>query len=799
MGGRSAAGIAAALWLGVLAGRAGGTAAAVACTLLAVLAAASAPRAPRLLAAALLVVAGFLAGAVRGAVTHAAFERARLAVRGGSLYRLEGVVEGPSALGGDRPSIVFSVVCARPPLAAGTRVRLRLPEGSDADWGDRLECLAEIAPPSPVRNPGGWDGLAGAEASGVAASGRAITAVHAGRTWTGVVLAATVVPWRRAIERKLAARLTAEAGELVIPLVTGDRGALPPELDADFRAAGLVHLLALSGLHLSALAAAVRVLAATAGGGVGARAAAGVLAAVFYAGLAGPIPSLLRSAVGEVWLGVARAARRPADPVQALAITVIVLLGAAPGRALDLGFQLSCAATLGLATFAPFTREVRGPARAAVVTIGATLAAQWMCAPILMARVHGLSWPALLANLVAVPTCGLLLAAAWIAVLVDAVAPGAGHSFFSACELLARALVAETTFAARWPLALLPTGDSAALAVLAAVGAGSIAAAACGPADLLSRRHRWPPGREALLLFGAIVSALAVTFALVTPARRPPPGRTWVVVLDVGQGDAIAIGMADGWWLVDAGPRSPGYDSGDRVVRPFLRHSAIRNLDGFALTHDDGDHTGGAHAVLTGVAVARLAGPPALPGVPGPLARFDRWRPRPAARGDTLHRDPAIVVRWPPLAGAPAATRGDNSAGLVLELAVDSTRALLTADVDSVVEASLAPATPVALLKVGHHGSASSSGAAFLARVRPRVAAISVGERNVYGHPAPAALARLAAAGARLDRTDREGALWYEIGPHGLRRVDWRRGGEAREGAAVAPARATPAAAPRRD
>ena len=799
MGGRSAAALAVALWLGVLAGRAGNTVAAVACALLAGAVAGTALRAPRLLAGALLVVAAFLTGAVRGTVAHAGFERARLSVHGGTLYRLEGVVEGPSALGGDRPSIVLRVVRARPPLAAGTRVRLRLPDQSGADWGDRLACLAEIAPPSAVRNPGGWDGLAGAEAAEVAASGRAITAVPVGRTWTGALLAATVVPWRRGIERKLAARLTPAARELVIPLVTGDRGALPPELDADFRAAGLVHLLALSGLHLSALAAAVRVLAATAGGGVGARAAAGVLAAVFYAGLAGPIPSLLRAAVGEVWLGVARASRRPADPVQALAITVIVLLGTRPGRALDLGFQLSCAATLGLATFAPFAAHVRGPARAAVVTIGATLAAQWMCAPVLMARVFGLSWPALLANLVAVPTCGLLLAAAWIGVLADALAPGAGHVFFSACEILARALAAETSCAARWPLALLPTGDSAALAALAAIGAGSVAAAACGPADLLSRRHRWPPGREALLLFGALVSALAVTFALVTPARRPPSGRTWIVALDVGQGDAIAIGTADGWWLIDAGPRSPGYDSGDRVVRPFLRHGAIRDLAVLALTHDDGDHTGGAPAVLAGVSVARLTGPPALPGRPGPLARFDRRRTHAAARGDTLHRDPAIVALWPPRAGDPAAARGDNSAGLVLELSVDSTRALFTADVDSVVEAALAPATPVMLLKVGHHGSASSSGAAFLARVRPRVAAISVGERNVYGHPSPATLARLAAAGARIERTDREGALWYEAGPHGLRRLDWRRGGERWRPAPLAPARPTAAAAPRRD
>jgi competence protein ComEC len=131
------------------------------------------------------------------------------------------------------------------------------------------------------------------------------------------------------------------------------------------------------------------------------------------------------------------------------------------------------------------------------------------------------------------------------------------------------------------------------------------------------------------------------------------------------------------------------------------------------------------------------------------------------------------VARWPhPL--DPLARRGDNAAGLVLELAVGPTRALLMADVDSVVENALDEVRPVALLKVGHHGSASSSGMAFLARAHPARAIVSVGERNVYGHPAASALARLRDAGAEILHTDREGALWFELRDDGVRRVDWR-------------------------
>jgi competence protein ComEC len=169
-------------------------------------------------------------------------------------------------------------------------------------------------------------------------------------------------------------------------------------------------------------------------------------------------------------------------------------------------------------------------------------------------------------------------------------------------------------------------------------------------------------------------------------------------------------------------------------------------------------------------------GPAPRPGVPGPCVRFGA---RPLARGDTLARSPLALVRWPPLPGEPdeaITRRGDNAASLVLELGEDPARALLTADADSVVEAALAVAPRPALLKAGHHGSGSSSGAAFTARLEPGRAALSVGANNPYGHPHPAAIAHLVACGARIDRTDREGALWYEFTAAGACRLDWREG-----------------------
>ena len=258
------------------------------------------------------------------------------------------------------------------------------------------------------------------------------------------------------------------------------------------------------------------------------------------------------------------------------------------------------------------------------------------------------------------------------------------------------------------------------------------------------------------------------------PSLRPPPGRWWLVALDVGQGDAIALGFADGWWLVDAGPRTPRFDAGESTVLPFLRWAGVRRLERLVVTHDDGDHSGGAPAVLRGTQVQAIVVPVPVPGVPGPGARFAAGGTplSHAARGDILRRAPTVDVLWPP---ARTPLPSDNAASLVLKVGVGKGRALLAADVDSVREHLIEALGPYAALKVAHHGSGSSSGAGFLGRARPALAVVTCGRRNAFGHPDAGALARIATSGARIARTDREGAVWLEFSDDGAVRVDWRR------------------------
>jgi competence protein ComEC len=800
MGDRCAVPAALAVWLGLLLGArfcAGVTTGCAALAVALMLLALSGRSPARVATVSVIAALGFAALAAGGG-RALALERSRGVVERDGAYWVDARIVEPPLRESGEPIAIGVIEAARPALPRGARVRIRLPQGCAAEWGDRCRAFARLDAPRGPRNPGGFDARSTADAAGLIATGVARFAeVSPGRgihAWPR----ASVMRWRRAFEGEAHAGLTDAARTLALPLVLGDRSALPLELDAAFRASGLVHLLALSGLHVAWLAAVARGLVATLGAGVPGRAIARLMCATLYVGIAGPLPSLMRAAATEALGAAAKLTGRALDPIQALAVSALALLVWRPGWAGDLGFQLSCAATLGLVAIAPSLAPRHAGWRGPFAQFAPTLGAQLMATPLLLARMHAVSWIAPFANLLAVPLSGLLLAAAWLGLIVEAALPGTGTLPFAACDALAIALERAVSAAARAPSALLSAGDSPVTVACAALGAALLAWSLARAGSRLARQEAPSSARAACRWLGAALFGISLTLVATESAFRPPPGHTWLVALDVGQGDALAIGSPDGWRLVDAGGRSPRFDAGQGVLLPFLHWVGVRRVRFLALTHDDGDHTGGAAALLHGMPVDRVLAAPPFSGAPGPGARYGAAR---IARGDTLSGTPWIRVLWPPRQGAGQwlehpLTSADNAVALVFEVGEGQGRALLTADVDSMVEESLAFRAPVALLKVGHHGSASSSGARFLARAGPEMAVISVGARNRFGHPAPAVLERLSRTSSAVLRTDLEGALWFDLSAGGVKRLEWQRGRSAlRDGEPSLATRST--AAPR--
>jgi len=268
----------------------------------------------------------------------------------------------------------------------------------------------------------------------------------------------------------------------------------------------------------------------------------------------------------------------------------------------------------------------------------------------------------------------------------------------------------------------------------------------------------------------ALLAALALLTGWVWWRVFAPPPVLRVTVLDVGQGDSLVIQTPGGRVLiVDAGRAMGEDDVGRRVVLPFLRAQGINRVDALLLTHADDDHVGGAATLLERITIDRLL----VSAVPSdaPLYRrilqAARRRSIPIlslARGQTLDFHDGVIAEIlnPPPEGPPGREHPDNNASLVLRLRYGSTALLLTGDAEREAEKDMLRAGAdlrADVLKVGHHGSLTSSSERFLEAVRPRVALLSAGRGNPFGHPHRDILARLAARRIRVFRTDRDGAI----------------------------------------
>jgi competence protein ComEC len=581
---------------------------------------------------------------------------------------------------------------------------------------------------------------------------RPLAGLHARRAAVGEVLSAGGV-----------------GGGLLRALALGDRRDLSAETREAFARLGLAHLLAVSGLHLT-LVAALAFAVVRAGPGrsawlaarVDARTvalAAGVGAALLYALWAGWGVAVRRALVLLVGLALAVFRGRPGPRFHPLAAAAMVVLAAEPEALFEPGPQLSFAASGALAGAVSPDRagEPGGRLRrAASASLRASATAVAVTAP--LASYHwGQSAPlALLANAAAVPwTAFVLLPAALVASLAAAApdfAPSAG--LLAACEGIGRGtLGAVAVLADRAPGAALGPRPSAPWLVAAAVLAA------------LALRVRGTAAR------GVVACAVSGLLLVAPPAAlRPDPPR--VAVLDVGQGDAILVQGRRAAVLVDAGPALPGGgDQGRQTVLPALAALGVRRLDLLVATHADLDHRGGLPAVLRGVPVGALWLPRGGLGAPGfeAVRRAARERGVPAferGSGSAPLRigDLAVAPLWPP-PGAVAERRNDRS--LVVRIEVAGRRVLLPGDLEAAGEAQLVAGGAdlrAEVLALPHHGSRTSSTAGFLAAVAPTVALVSAPCRGRFAMPHGEVRDRARAADASLWWTGRDGAVLIGLG-----------------------------------
>jgi competence protein ComEC len=566
-------------------------------------------------------------------------------------------------------------------------------------------------------------------------------------------------PWWRgadAVRRSLRASVAhrpAEQRALVPALVDGDDSGVPDGLAADFRTTGLTHLLAVSGTNLTLVVGFLLALARW--GGVRGRwlHVVGAFGIAGFVLLARTEPSVLRAAVmGSVAL-LALASNGRQRGSRALGVAVVALILVEPGLATSPGFALSVLATAGILLLAPGWRDAlaRWLPRWLAEAVAVPAAAQLACTPLVAAISGQVSLVAVLANLLVAPAVGPATVLGLVGGLGGLVWSAAGTVAGTLAAWCVAWIVAVARRGAALPAAALGWGTGVLPLVL--LTAATLAVALAGP-RLLRRRST-----------GLACCAVLVAGVLVRPPTPgwPPPG--WVLVAcDVGQGDALVLHAGPGSGIVvDAGPDPTAVDR-------CLARLGIVTIPLLVLTHFHADHVDGVAGVLDGrrvgaVETTRLADPPAGVREVDAAAAGDRLVPATAAYGTTRTvGDVTLQVLWP-LPDSPTVGPGDgstaNEASVVLLAEVRGVRLLLTGDVEpegQAVLARLLPGLRVDVLKVPHHGSRYQD-LDFLRSLHARVALVSVGADNDYGHPSPETLAPLERWGARVLRTDLDGDL----------------------------------------
>jgi competence protein ComEC len=534
-------------------------------------------------------------------------------------------------------------------------------------------------------------------------------------------------------------------------LLVADEQAIAPEVRSRFADAGMVHMLSVSGLHVAVLGEATVLLLLALRVPVRAgRRVALILILGFVLMVGAPAPAV-RAAVMYTLAVLALELQRPTSPWAILAASGLVPLFD-PRAVHAIGFQLTIAGMAGLIASAALAErlglsEGRGFCARAARQLLATCVASIATAPIVSWHFGRLSLVAPVTNLVAAPLLGVAQPALFLSVATP-LAPLAQVLADGAAALLA-AIDRIAAIAASLPGAALEFQPSAVPALLS--GAAAVAfLVACSS-------HFWVRP----LALAMALAALSIWWPFF-PAR----GGFEVHMLDVGQGDAVALRTPRGRWiLVDAGRSWGGGDAGQRVVVPYLRQKGGQ-VALLVLSHPHADHIGGAASVLSVFRVGAILDAGFVASSDAYLelllaarARGIPWRQ--ARSGDTLYVDGVRLVVLAPDDSVLAAASGANEASLVLMAEYGAARVLLAGDAEAAEELLLlnrfSGQLAAQVLKVGHHGSRTSSSASFLAAVQPSVALISVGAHNLYGHPSPEVLQSLTSAGAQVLRSDWDG------------------------------------------
>ncbi|HKW08989.1 MAG TPA: DNA internalization-related competence protein ComEC/Rec2 [Gemmatimonadaceae bacterium] len=560
--------------------------------------------------------------------------------------------------------------------------------------------------------------------------------------------------WRARADADVGRVFVADA-PLARALLVADMRDLSPEIRDRYAAAGLAHMLSISGLHVGIIALALEALFQLLHLARRTATVAAIIVVAAYVALIGAPEAAVRSAAMLAVLGVSRLLQRPTSPWAMLAIGAATPL-VSPRSVMEVGYQLSVIGVAALIAAGALVRRavprrIDGWRRTIVAGLVVSTVATIVSAPLVAWTFGRISLVGPLTNLVAAPLMTLAQPMLFLGLLLAPV-PSLASIVADAVHPLLVGFDAIALAGASIPHGWIVVSPTVPAALFAAVASVALIVACVSQF----------PGRALLV---ANVAIVCLVWSGLTPTGS---GFTEVHLIDVGQGDAIGLRTPHGsWLLIDAGRAWHGGDAGRSVVLPYLTRRRGR-LVAFILSHPHTDHVGGAATVISALHPAYYYDAAFAGDADAYRESLLRARQAGAAwrrvhPGDSLVVDGVRLQFLGPDSSWTAGLNDPNLASTILLVRTGNVRMLLVGDAERPEEdwlvAHYGDSLHADVLKVGHHGSSTSSSAPFLDAVRPRIALVSVGAGNSYGHPSAAVMATLASRGAQVLRTDRLGTI----------------------------------------
>jgi len=642
------------------------------------------------------------------------------------------------------------------------------------DYGDRIVARGFLRSPAGERNPGEFNYRRYLVSKGVFAllnirSKNNIVVLNRGEGQ--VLLQSIVYPVRNFIINLADTRLKGQRAALLKGLLVGAREDIDFELRQKFANVGIVHILAISGLHVGFILLGLMYAFKSFGLPRLLQALFTITGLLFYSALTGGNAPVVRASVmaGIYLIGVA--IQRRNSVFNTLSIAALIILLVNPLELYQPGFQLSFTAVLGIVliyqklkrfcdNFLKNWYEKGYELRIYLLKLFlVSLSAQIATLPLTVYYFGRVSVVSIFINLLVVPGAGLIVGLGFVAVIFSAVYMPPGIILLRTVALLLSGLIKLVVFAENIPFSFFVVPRLSPLFILLYFSVIIT--------FLIWREER---ARKAAVWFLLILLNVIVWSAFF----GNKPGLK-VTFFDVGQGDSILFEFPDDKiLLVDAGERNEYGDRGRQVVAPYLQRNNIKKIDVLLITHPHSDHIGGVPYLLEHVQVGRIVRSKVnthspLENAVDSLAALNHIKQRFVESGDTLSgfANTAILILHPDEAYINK-NRDEadflNNTSVVLKLIYGRRSFLLPGDAEQGAEEEMLDYGRLLtsdVLKLGHHGSCTASCAAFRERVNPDVVVVSVGKFNRFGLPDESLLEDMRGQGIDVFRTDDNGAVVF--------------------------------------